>query len=449
MFYRKIYERMKAWKETDDGRSALLIEGARRVGKSTVAAAFASQEYETHLLIDFSEASPDVIHLFDDISDLDYLFLRLQLIYDVELIERHSVIIFDEVQFCPRARQAIKHLVRDHRYDYIETGSLISIRRNVKDILIPSEESRLSMYPMDFEEFCLATGKNSLPNLLRMLLRKKTPLDNGTHRKLMRDFRIYMLVGGMPQAVAAYLETNNFRRIDEIKRKIIDLYEADFQKIDDTGRAGKLFDAIPAQLGKNAARYQVSSVLKNERADSLLSLVSEMQDSKTVLVAHHADDPNAGMAANLDLARFKLFLADTGLFVTLMFKDSDFANNDLYEKLLNDRARVNLGYLYENITAQMLAAQGLRLYYYTFPKEKSTQHYEIDFLFPAGSKIIPIEVKSSGYRTHASLDAFQAKFSSRIARRLLITTKPMQKDQDVLCLPVYLLPFLRENVTSL
>ena len=449
MFYRKIYERMKAWKQEDDGRTALLIEGARRVGKSTVAKAFAAQEYESFLLIDFSVASPDVIALFDDLSDLDAFFLQLQLLCHADLASRRSVIIFDEVQFCPRARQAIKHLVADRRYDYIETGSLVSIRRNVQDILIPSEEVRMEMVPMDFEEFCMATGQAAVPALLRELLAAGKPVADAVHRKLSQQFRIYMLVGGMPQAVDAYIKTNNLQKVDAVKRTILELYAADFQKIDGTGKAAMLFRSIPAQLAKNASRYQVSSVLKNQRAEDVLEIVSEMQDSKTVLVSHHADDPNMGMAANFDLARFKLFLADTGLFVSLMFQDSDFVENDIYQKLLSDKAHVNLGYLYENITAQVLAAQGYRLYYYTFPKENAKLFYEIDFLLPERSKIIPIEVKSSGYRTHASLDAFAQKFSARIARRLLVYTKNLQKDQDVLCLPVYLLPFLRETLVGM
>ena len=442
MFYRKIYEKIKTWKETDDGSTALLIEGARRVGKSTVVEAFAQQEYDSYILIDFSIASPSVIALFDDISDLDYLFLQLQLLYNVDLIPRRSAIIFDEIQFCPKARQAIKHLVADHRYDYLETGSLISIRRNVKNILIPSEEKRLPMYPMDFEEFCLATNRAALPSLLRKLILAKKPVADSIHRKLMKDFRLYLLVGGMPQAVAAFVETNNFRKVDAVKRNIIELYENDFKKIDGTGRISALFDAIPAELNKNASRYQVSSVLKTERASSILDLLAEMEDSKTVLVSHHVNDPNMGMAANIELTRFKLFLADTGLFVTLMFKDRDFVENVIYEKILSDKGGVNLGYVYENMVAQILTAQGLRLYYYTFNKDASTHKYEIDFIIPDGNKICPIEVKSSAYKTHASLDAFQEKYASRISKRYLIYTKNLQHDQDILYLPIYLLPFL-------
>jgi len=443
VFYRKIYDKMLAWKQQEQGRTALLIEGARRVGKSTIVEAFAQKEYASYLLIDFSAAPKTVIDLFEDVSDLDYLFLHLQLQDSVILRKRQSVIVFDEVQFCPRARQAIKHLVKDGRYDYIETGSLISIHKNVKNILIPSEEKRLPMMPMDFEEFCLATGRQALPVILRQLAHSRKPVDEGTHRKLLRDFRLYMLVGGMPQAVAAYVEQNNFQAVDQVKRTILELYEGDFKKIDSTGRLALLFDAIPAQLQKNVSRYQVSSVLETERAGSILGLLAELQDSKTVTIAYHVNDPNTGLANQIDLTRFKLFLGDTGLFVTLMFKDQEFTENVIYSKLLNDKLQTNLGYLYENCVAQILAAAGKKLYYYTFPKEESNGRYEIDFLLPEGSKICPVEVKSSGYKVHRSLDAFQNKYSGRIGSRYVIYTKNIQKDKDIWCLPIYLLPFMQ------
>lgn len=371
-------------------------------GKSTVVESFAMNEYESYILIDFSTASKAVRELFEDISDLDYLFLQLQLQYKQDLHERNSLIIFDEVQLCPLARQAIKSLVKDHRYDYMETGSLISIKKNVKDILIPSEERKISMYP----------------------------------------FRLYMLVGGMPQAVNEYIQTNNFRKVDEIKRDILNLYNDDFKKIDSTGKIAMLFDAIPAQLNKNASRYQVSSVLEHERADSILELLAELKDSKTVLVSYHVNDPNAGMSNNKNLTKFKLFLCDTGLFTTLMFKDRDFTENVIYEKLLNDKLSANLGYLYENVVAQILAANGNELFYYTFSNETSRHNYEIDFLIARKNKICPLEVKSSGYKTHTSLDIFSQKFSDRILQRYLIYTKDLDKDKDIICLPAYMVQFL-------
>lgn len=442
MFRRKIYDKLLEWKTESDGRTALLIEGARRVGKSTVVEEFAKNEYESYILIDFSRASKAVKELFEDISDLDYLFLQLQLQYKVDLHERRSLIIFDEVQQCPLARQAIKALVADHRYDYVETGSLISLKRNVKDILIPSEERKISMYPMDHEEFLWAVGDLTTIPLLKKVFDSGKPVGVQIHRKLMRDFRLYMLVGGMPQAVNEYIETNNFRKVDQIKRDILNLYEDDFKKIDPTGKLLSLFDAIPAQLNKNASRYQVSSVLNGERAENILESIAELKDSKTVLVSYHANDPNAGMSNNKDLGKFKLFLSDTGLFTTLMFKDRDFTENIIYEKLLNDKLSANLGYLYENAVAQILTANGDALFYHTFMNESTRRNYEIDFILARKNKVCPIEVKSSGYKTHASLDAFSRKFSDRILDKYLIYTKDFAKDEDIFCLPTYLVQFL-------
>lgn len=442
IFKRKIYNQILQWKQESNGKTALLIEGARRVGKSTLVEEFAKREYDSYILIDFSIVSPGVKDLFKDMSDLNYLFLQLQLQYHVELKLRKSIIIFDEVQLCPLARQAIKALVKDGRYDYIETGSLISIKKNVRDILIPSEERKLSMYPMDYEEFSWAVGNEINWNLLRDIFCSKHPLGDAVNRQLMRDFRLYMLIGGMPQAVNEYIQTNNLKRVDDVKRDILNLYEDDFRKIDGTGKLSLLFDSIPAQLNKNASRYQVSNVLNNERAGNVLERISELQDSKTVLVSYHANAPGVGMAGNKDLTRFKLFLADTGLFVTLAFKDKKFTENSIYTKLLNDKLRANLGYVYENAVAQLLASKGDELYYYTFLNEKTRRNYEIDFLLARRHKICPIEVKSSGYKTHASLDAFSKKFSSQILQRYLLYTKDLRKEEDILCMPIYMAALL-------
>ena len=442
MFKRKIYSKMLEWKQESDGRTALLIEGARRIGKSTVVEAFAKNEYESYIMIDFAKASKQIRNLFEDVSDLNYLFLQLQLQYKVDLHERRSVIIFDEVQLCPMARQAIKALVEDHRYDYIETGSLISIKKNVKDILIPSEERKINMYPMDYEEFLWAVGDETTFSLLKKCFEMNQGLGDAMNRKQLRQFRLYMLVGGMPQAIATYIETNNFRKVDEMKRDILNLYEADFAKIDPTGRLAMLFDAIPAQLNKNASRFQAGSVLDGEKSDKILELIAELKDSKTVLVSYNANDPNAGMSNTRDLSRFKLFLSDTGLFVTLMFKDKDFTENEIYEKLLSDKLGVNLGYLYENVVAQCLAANGNELYYHTIMNEKSKHNYEIDFILARKNKIVPVEVKSSGYKAHKSLDVFTEKFSDRILKRYLIYTRDLSKDQDIICIPVYMIPFI-------
>lgn len=441
-FKRKIYDKFLEWKKNSDGKTALLVEGARRIGKSTIVEEFAKNEYESYILIDFTKASKEVLNLFDDISDLNYIFLRLQLIYHKELHQRKSLIIFDEVQFCPKARQAIKHLVADHRYDYMETGSLISIRKNVKDILIPSEERQIQMYPMDFEEFKWALGDTVTIKLLRESFEKYQPLGDDLNRRMMRDFRLYMLVGGMPKAVSTYIETNNMRLVDEEKRDILRLYESDFMKIDSTGKAAMLFKSIPSQLEKNASRYQVSSVLENQRNSTVLELISEMESSKTVLVSYKSDDPNAGLTRTKDLENFKLFVCDTGLFTTMLFMDKDFTENIIYEKLLSDKLSVNLGYLYENVVAQILKANGNSLFYYTFLDEKSRHNFEIDFLLARNNKVCPIEIKSSGYKTHASLDAFSEKYSSRILNKYLVYTKDLGKDKDVFSVPVYMTMFL-------
>ena len=441
-FKRKIYDKFLEWKKNSDGKTALLVEGARRIGKSTIVEEFAKNEYESYILIDFTKASKEILNLFDDISDLNYIFLRLQLIYHKELQERKSLIIFDEVQFCPKARQAIKHLVADHRYDYMETGSLISIRKNVKDILIPSEERQVQMYPMDFEEFKWALGDTVTIKLLRESFEKYQPLGDDLNRRMMRDFRLYMLVGGMPKAVSTYIETNNMRLVDEEKRDILRLYESDFMKIDSTGKAAMLFKSIPSQLEKNASRYQVSSVLENQRNSTVLELISEMESSRTVLVSYKSDDPNAGLTRTKDLENFKLFVCDTGLFTTMLFMDKDFTENIIYEKLLSDKLSVNLGYLYENVVAQILKANGNSLFYYTFLDEKSRHNFEIDFLLARNNKVCPIEIKSSGYKTHASLDAFSEKYSSRILNKYLVYTKDLGKDKDVFSIPVYMTMFL-------
>lgn len=447
MFKRKIYSKIKEWKSSSDGKTALLIEGARRVGKSTVVEEFAKNEYATYILIDFSTASNTIKELFEDMSDLNYFFLQLQLQYHVELETRKSVIIFDEVQLCPKARQAIKALVKDGRYDYIETGSLISIKKNVKDILIPSEERKLQMHPMDYEEFLWALGDSTTMKLLKGVFESKKSFGDQLNRKLLRDFRLYMLVGGMPQAVHEFITTNNFKKVDDVKRDIINLYEDDFRKIDSTGRLAMLFEAIPSQLNKNAKGFQTKKVLNSYKTTdtTILSLVSELKDSKVVSVAYHANNPDIGLSAYKDLNQFKLYMADTGLFVTLQFKDKDFTENIIYEKLLNDKLATNLGYLYENAVAQILTATGNDLFYYTFYQQEQKRNYEIDFVISKRNKICPIEVKSSRYKVHASLDVFYEKFSDRILNRYIIHTKDVSKDKDILCLPIYLIQFISQK----
>lgn len=440
IFKRKLYDRLLEWKRVQNGKSAILIEGARRVGKSTLVEQFAKNEYESYILIDFNEASDEVKSLFNNLMNKDFIFLQLQALYNVVLKERKSVIIFDEVQKCPPARQAIKYLVKDGRYDYIETGSLISIKKNTKNITIPSEEERVTLYPMDYEEFRWALGDEATVPLLRTFYERRLPLDRA-HRDKMRDFRLYMLVGGMPQAVNEYIETNNFSMVDHVKRGIIKVYQEDFQKLDETGRLETLFMEIPSQLSQASNRYKPYTVLGDVNDEKLTELLKDLEDSKTVLFSYHSNEPNVGMSLTKDISKFKIFCVDTGLFVTLAFWDKDHTENIIYQKLLNDKLSTNLGYVYENIIAQMLAASGNKLFYYTWPKDE-THYYEIVFLLSRGAKLHPIEVKSSGYKSHKSLDVFCQKYSHVVERRYLIYTKDLKKDEETLLLPVYMTPFL-------
>ena len=442
IFKRKLYDRLLEWKRVQNGKTAILIEGARRVGKSTLVEQFAKKEYESYILIDFNEASEEVTALFNNLMNMDYIFLQLQSIYNVVLKKRKSVIIFDEVQNCPRARQAIKYLVKDGRYDYIETGSLISIKKNTKNITIPSEEERVTLYPMDYEEFRWAMGDEATMPLLRTFYDNKLPLTQA-HREAMRNFRLYLLVGGMPQAVEAYLETNNFSMVDLAKRGVIRIYQDDFQKLDPSGRLETLFMNIPSQLSQTNNRFKPYAVLGKVDDDKLMEFLKDLEDSKTTLFAYHSNDPNVGMSLTKDISKFKIFCADTGLFVTLAFWDKDYTENVIYQKLLNDKLSTNLGYVYENMIAQMLATSGNNLFYYTWPKDE-THNYEIDFLLSHGAKLHPIEVKSSGYNSHKSLDTFCEKFSHIVERRYLIYTKDLKKDKETLLLPIYMTPFLGE-----
>ena len=425
IFKRKIYERMLRWKRESDGQTALLIKGARRTGKSTIAEEFARKEYKSHIIIDFSIADIAIHELFSHISDLNYFFLRIQSLFNVTLYERKSVIVFDEVQLCPPARQAIKHLVKDHRYDYIETGSLLSIKKNVKGI---------------FEEFLWAIDKPQTHGLIRYSYQNFKPLGDAVNRDLMRLFRLYMLIGGMPQAVSTYLESNDFSAIDAVKRNILELYIDDFRKIDPSGRASRLFASIPAELSRNTTRYKIGSVIENATAARLGELLMDMADSMTVNFAYHADDPGVGFSLHADYNYFKMFLADTGLFVTLAFMDRDYTDNVIYRKLLSDKLPADLGYIYENVIAQMLKSAGNELFYYTFKEE--VRNYGIDFLISRKDKICPVEIKSSGYNSHKSLDMFQHKYSARILNRYLLYTKDLRKDKDVICLPVYMADLL-------
>ena len=442
VFTRKIYREILEWKENRSDKYALLVKGARRVGKSTIVEEFAKKEFKSYIMIDFAHVSKDIKDLFEDTYDLDFFFLQLQQLSGTKLYEKESVIIFDEVQLLPKARQAIKYLVADGRYKYIETGSLLSIKKNTKDILIPSEEHKISMYPMDFEEFLWAIGDEVSIETIKILLEKKRPAGNAIHRNLMRIFRLYMLIGGMPQAVETYLEKNNLQAVDEIKREIVDLYEEDFTKIDASGLAGDIYDAIPANLSSNASRYILSNAREGTRSERVRDLLPDILSSYTVNIAYHANNPAVGMALEKDVGKYKLFTSDVGLFVTLAFRDKNYVENIIYNKLLSDKLEANLGYVYENVVAQMLVAKGNNLFYYTMGNNSSNHLYEIDFLISTGNKICPTEVKSGNYRCHKSLDQFCEKFRSRIGNKYLVHTKDYKWENGINYIPVYMLPFL-------
>ena len=439
-FKRKIYNKLLEWKNQYSDKYAVLLEGARRVGKSTIAENFARNEYKSYILIDFSKTTNNILECFDDIGNLNIFFLRLQAETGITLYEHESLIIFDEVQLFPKARQAVKHLVADGRYSYLETGSLISIRKNVKDILIPSEEMRIQVYPMDYEEFCDATGSNY--ELLRQIYNRGTAIGQATNRKLMRDLRIYMAVGGMPQAVEAYISGKNFSEIDMVKRQIISLYEEDFKKIDTSGRISALYHSIPVQLAKDMRKYRITTAIGKKNNTKAEGLLNELIDSKTVLPCYNSTDPRVSLTNTKDFNSYKLYLSDTGLFVTLLFIDRPVAENDIYTKLLSDKLPANLGYLYENLVAQMITASGRELFYHTWEKAGSTHYYEVDFLTSEGSKVNAFEIKSSGSGKHESIKMFSEKFSQNVDKVYLISQKDVGREENLLFKPFYIMPFL-------
>ena len=440
IFRRKVMDSLVQWKQSYADRYAVLLEGARRVGKSTIAEHFAKTNYKSYILIDFSKDAENIVSCFDDIGNLDMFFLRLQAETGITLYRHDSLIIFDEVQLFPKARQAIKHLVKDGRYHYLETGSLISIRKNVKNILIPSEEMKIQVYPMDYEEFCEATGGNY--ELLRQIFKTGKAIGQAANRKLMRDLRVYMAVGGMPQAVEAYIAGMNFSQIDQIKRQIITLYEDDFRRIDPSGRISAMYHAIPAQLAKDQRKYRITTAIGKKNNTKAEELLYELIDSRTVLPCYNSTDPRVSLTGTKDFDSYKMYISDTGLFVTLMFIDRPSTENEIYAKLLSDKLPANLGYLYENLMAQMIAAAGRELYYHTWEKDGSTHYYEVDFLISDKSKIIAFEVKSSGTGKHESIDEFARKYSSTIKHSYLLSQKDVDFEGTLFKEPFYLMPFL-------
>ena len=442
VFRRKAYEVLKEWKNRSNGSTAMLVEGARRVGKTSLVTEFAKNEYSSCIIIDFYKASTEVKNLFDDLSDLDGLFRGLQLYYHKTLKERNSVIVFDEVQLFPRARGAIKALVKDGKYDYIETGSLVSIKKNVKDILIPSEEEKMKLHPLDFEEFLWAKGNNTF-RLLHYYYEKKTKIADAVHHQMMKLYREYLCVGGMPQAVMKYLNGGNYREIDKEKREIIQLYLDDFRKMDSSGKLGQLYLNIPSRLSGEATRYRLNDALPNGRLNRERTSFYNLEDSQTVQICRHVNNPKVGLSATIDEDFFKMFAEDTGLFVTLCFYDKEFSENIIYSKLVSDRLSANLGYVYENAVAQALTAMGFKLYYHTFKKEDDVKHsYEIDFITTVGEKVRPIESKSSNATEHKSLDVFISRKGLKLDTPIVISPKNLSYENGILYLPVYMTQFL-------
>lgn len=443
MFKRKIYDELVEWKSKYGPKYATMIEGPRRVGKSTVAEEFAKNEFKSYIKIDFANITKRMEDVFTDLADLGTFFRRLQLETGVVLYKGESVIIFDEIQKAPLVRQAIKHLVADGKYYYIETGSLIRIKKNVKDIVLPSEEHKIQMYPMDYEEFLWATG-NQTYSLLRDIYKTGKPVGE-TNRKLVRDFRKYMAVGGMPQAVASYVNGGSFEEIDRIKREIIELYKDDFRKIDSSGRISQMFESIPGQLSAEKKRYVISNALNKRTTDKDKERLADLLDSKTVIASYNTTDPGVSLNLTRDDTAYKLFLADTGLFVTLLFNDESKVHSDIYSKLLRDRLNINLGYIYENVAAQMIAASGRKVYYPTWKKEGTTHSYEVDFLLTSETKVIPLEIKSSSVRFYNSISAFEKKYSSRVGKQYILSQKDVDRKENLYFKPIYMLPFILED----
>lgn len=445
MFKRKIYSRLLEWKRVSNGRTAVLIEGARRVGKSTVAEEFAQSEYADYLLLDFSMEGEEIKRNFrENIGDLNAFFRNLFLLKGKSLPKGDAVIIFDEVQLFPQARQAIKMLVKDGRYHYMETGSLISIQKNVKDILIPSEEHRVKMYPMDFEEFLWAQGDFVTAPAIAEAFGKRMPLGDDVHRKIMRRFRDYLAVGGMPQAVDAYVQGGTFEEIDFAKRAVLSLYEEDLGKYDGEGfrRASAIFKSIPEQLTHHNARFKFSTVDEKARYETIFDSIDFLSESMMVNTCVNVTAPEMLLDLYADRSNFKMFMGDTGLLVTQIAKNSDKTDESLYKALVLDKLSTNMGMVMENAVAQMLASNGHSLYFHEFESAAKsgsrTRSYEIDFMIVRGKRICPIEVKSSSYRAHRSLDCFTEKYSSKVNERYVLYTKDLGRDDQVIYLPMYM-----------
>lgn len=451
MMKRKIYTTLLDWKERRAGKTALLIDGARRVGKSYIVEAFAKKEYRSYILIDFFTASQDVKDLFENyLHDLDTFFLFLSNYYQVKLYPRETLIIFDEVQEFPRARGAIKYLVADGRYDYIETGSLMSIKKNVQDALIPSEEHHVNLYPMDFEEFLWALGDDMLMPFIKERFEKKQPLGPALHRKAMDLFRQYLIVGGMPQAVKEFVESRDFDEVDRVKRDILTLYRADMMKHAQGYeiKVARVFDEIPAQLQKHERKFKLADLEKNARMRDYEDALFWLDDAMIVNTCYNSTAPNIGLKINMDRLTLKCYMADTGLLISHAFDENGIVSEEIYKKILFDKLEVNMGMIVENVVAQMLVASGHKLYFYSNPsREDKNARMEIDFLIAKDKisnrhNISPIEVKSSTRYTLTSLRKFVTKYKEQTHIPYVIHPNDFKEEDGIVYLPLYMTPML-------
>ncbi len=443
---RKIYTELVKWKEQTKGKEALLIDGARRVGKSYIATQFAQENYKSYILIDFNQVSEEIKNLFNNYLDnLDDLFLYLSNYYNVKLYERDTLFIFDEVQQFPRARSAIKYLVADGRYDYIETGSLISIKENVTDILIPSEERHLKMYPMDFEEFLWALNNDTLMDFIKECFKNKKPLGNILHRKAMDYFRKYMIVGGMPQAVLEYVNTQDFSQVDQIKRNILNLYRDDIKKYAGkySLKAQDVFDNIPSQLQKHEKKFHITSIAKEAKTRDYEDAFLWLNDAMLINNCYNTTEPSLGLSLNRDNSSLKCYMADTGLLISHSFDEKGLTTEEIYKKILFDKLEYNGGMIIENIVSQMLVTSNHKLYFYSNSSKESQDRMEIDFLIAkqritSRHNISPIEVKSGRNYTLTSLNKFMNKYKEYLDMAYIIHTSDLKVENKIIYLPVYM-----------
>ena len=446
MLKRKIYKELADWKTRSNGTTALLIEGTRRVGKSYIVKQFAEAEYESYILIDFSYVSKNLIDIFEyDKTNLDVFFMKLSVLYETKLVKRKSLIIFDEIQLYPEARQLIKQLVADGRYDYIETGSLLSIKQNVKNILIPSEEEKIEMFPLDFEEFLWAIGDNVSYDALKLFLKELKPLGKSIHQKLMTKFRLYMIVGGMPQSINAYLETNDFDEVERIKTNILNLYRSDIAKFANgyANNVTAIFDQIPSQLARKEKKFMLSTISKDAKSRTYEDAFMWLIEAKIVNPCYNTTDPNTGLAMSGDYSSLKLYMGDIGLLLTLSLKDNNQMKQELYNNLLLNDININQGMFAESVVAQQLVSSGHKLFFYSkTDREDSQNTMEIDFIISKEQKLIPLEVKSGRYRSVRSLEKFHNKYKRRIGKRIVLHIKDINESNGVIYLPIYMVGLL-------